>query len=139
MYTVYVRLRKGKVKMVLGRGQSYFVSVCKEICSIQVTFLLHGEKHSANQRVELLQFIQSKLELLMKDFMQASRKPVAYVPCYYQDCHKLHVKLQMVRDREYKYCHTKGKDIPDHYYWDLLNDQGLVLLQMFINIYIQLF
>ena len=120
--------------MRLGRGQSYCVSVCEQNCSIQVTFLLHGKKHSANQRVELLQFIQSKLELLMKDFMQASRKPVAYVPCYYQDCQKLHVKLQMLHRGEDQYCPTKGQDIQDHYYWDLFNDQGLlVLLQNLIN------
>ena len=123
--TVYVRLRKGKVKLMLGRGQSYCVNLHRENCSIQVSFVLHGKKHSAAERIELLQFIQAKLELLMKDFMQASRKPVAYVPCYYQDCHKLHVELQMLFDREYQYCPTVSQDIPDDYYWDLFNDQGL--------------
>ena len=135
-YIVHDRLRKGKVKLMLGRGHSYCVSLCKKYCSIQVSFTLHGNNHSAKERIELLKFIQSKLELLMKDFMQASRKPIAYVPCYYQDCDELHVELQMLLDGEHQYCHTKDQDIPDHHYHDLFVDQGLlVLLRKLINLF----
>ena len=118
------RLRKGKVKMVLGKGQFYCVSLCEELCSIQLTFLLHGKNHAAKQRQELFQYIQSKIELLMDDFMQAATKPEAYIPCYYKDCNDLHVELQLLHDGEDQYCPFKEEPIPDDYYRDLFLDQG---------------
>ena len=121
---LYNRLRKGKVKMVLGKGQYYCVSLCEELCSIQLTFLLHGKNHSAKQRQELFQYIQSKIELLINNFMQASRKPKAYIPCYYKDCHKLHVQLQLLRDGEDQDCPYEEKPLPDDYYRDLFLGQG---------------
>ena len=111
--------------MVLGSGQYYCVSLCEELCSIQLSFLLHGKEHSAEERVELLKYIQSKLELLMNDFMQASTKPKTYIPCYYEDCSKLHVKLQMLQNGEEQHCPTKVKPIPDDYYCDLFPVKGL--------------
>ena len=70
----------------------------------------------------------------MSDFMQASTKPKAYVPCYYQDCNKLHVELQLLCSKdEYQYCPTEEKPVPDDYYSDLF--QGLIILLMFIIFY----
>ena len=119
------RLRKGKVKIVLDRNQEYCVSLHEDTSSIQLSFLLHGKDSSAEQRHQLFQYIQSKLDLLMKDFMQASTKPKAYVPCCYKDCHELHVELQLLCSKEYQYCSTEEKQIPDDYYSDLFLDQGL--------------
>ena len=119
------RLRKGKVKMVLDRKQQYCVSLREEMCSIQLSFLLCGKDSSAEHRYQLFQYLQSKLLLLMNDFMQAARKPKAYVPCYYEDCHELHVELQLLCNKEYQYCPTEDKPIPDDYYSDLFPDQGL--------------
>ena len=82
--------------MALGRGQFYCVSLCEELYSIQLSFLLHGKNHSAQQRFDLFQYIQSKLLMLMRDFMQASTKPKAYIPCYYQECNTLHVELDLL-------------------------------------------
>ena len=118
-------LRKGKVKMVLDRYQEYCVSLCEEMSSIKLSFLLHGKDSSAEQRYQLFQYIQSKLELLMADFMQASTIPKAYVPCYYKDCHELHIEVQLLCSKEYQYCSTEGKLIPADYYFDLFSDQGL--------------
>ena len=123
-FMMYNRLRKGKVKMVLGKGQYYCVSLCEELCSIQLTFLLHGKNHSAKQRQELFQYIQSNIELLINNFMQASRKPKAYIPCYYKECHKLHVELQLLCDGEDQDCPFEEKPLPDDYYCDLFRDQG---------------
>ena len=123
-YIIY-RLRKGKVKIVLDRNQQYCVSLQEDMCSIQLSFMLHGKDSSAEHRYQLFQYLQSKLELLMNDFMQASTKPKAYVPCYYKDCHKLHVELQLVCNKEYQYCPTEDKPVPDGYYFDLFYDQGL--------------
>ena len=125
-YVLYIcSLRKGKVKMVLDCKQEYCVSLCEEMSSIQLSFLLHGKDSSAEHRYQLFMYIQSKLELLMSDFMQASTKPKAYVPCYYKDCNKLHVEVQLLSSKEYQYCSTEGKYIPDDYYFDLFPDQGL--------------
>ena len=112
------------MKMVLGKGQFYCVSLCEQLSSIQLTFLLHGKDHSAKKRQELFLYVQSKIERLMDEFMQASRKPKAYIPCYYKDCKKLHVELQLLRDGEDQYCPLEEKPLPDHYYCDLFLDQG---------------
>ena len=110
--------------MVLGRGQYYCVSLCEELCSIQLTFLLHGKNHSALQRHELFQYIQSKIEQLMTNFMKASTKPKEYIPCYYKDCNKLHVELDRLCNGYEQHCPLEEKPIPDDYYCDLFPDQG---------------
>ena len=118
------RLRKGKAKMVLSRGQCYCVNLCEEMHSIQLSFVLNEKGHSSDRRFELFQYIQSKLELLMDDFMQASKKPRVYVPCCF-NCKKLHVELQLLRSKEEQYCSTEDKHIPADYYHDLFPEQGL--------------
>ena len=118
-------LRKGNVKMVLDRKQEYCVSLCEEMSSIQLSFVLHGKDSSAEHRYQLFMYIQSKLELLMNDFMQASTKPKAFVPCYYKDCHEIHVELQLLCNKEHQFCSTKEEFIPDDYYIDLFPHQGL--------------
>ena len=122
---LFNRLRKGKMKMVLGEGQYYFVSLCEELCGIQLTFLLHGKNHSAKQRQELFQYILSKIELLMDGFMQASTKPKAYIPCYYQDCTSLHVEVELLCDGEHQHCPIIEKPLPHDYYCDLFSDQSM--------------
>ena len=110
--------------MALGKGQYYCVSLCEEMCSIQLTFLLHGKNPSSKQRLELFQYIQKKIELLMVNFMPASRKPKAYIPCYYKDCNKLHVELQLLCDGEDQHCPCEEKPLPGDYYCDLFPDIG---------------
>ena len=120
------RLKKGKAKMVLDRGQCYYINLSEDKFCIQLSFLLYGKHHSPQHRLELFQYILSTLKHLMKDFMQASTAPTAYVPCYYQDCDKLHVELQLLCDGEYQYCPTVEKPIPDDYYCDLFPNKGLL-------------
>ena len=119
------------MKMVLGQGQYYCVSLREELCSIQLTFFLHGKNHSAEQRFDLYQYIQNKLELLMKNFMQASTKPKAYIPCYYKECNKLHVELQLLCDGKDQYCPLEEKPVPDYYYCDLFFNRGNIELNVF--------
>ena len=125
MPLIYNRLRKGKAKMALGRGQYYCINQCEEMFSIQLSFLLHGKDHSSQQRLELFQYIQSKIDQLMQDFMTASTLPNVYLPCYYQECNELHVELQLLCDGEDQHCPTVEKPIPDDYYRDLFPNQGL--------------
>ena len=121
---LYYRLRKGKVKMVLEQEQHYCVSLCEELDSIKLSFLLHGKNHSAKHRIDLVQYIQSKLEDLMDEFMQAATKPKAYIPCYFKDCNDLHVELELLRDRQHQHCPSEEKPIPKDYYHDLFTEQG---------------
>ena len=105
--------------MVLGRDQYYRVSVCEEKDSIQLSFiLLSGGHHSADQRFKLLLYFQHKLEMVMEDFMQASTKPVAYIPCCF--CDELHVELQRLIKRQQQHCASVGKLLPDEHYLDLI-------------------
>ena len=122
---LFNRLRKGKIKMALGSGQFYCVSLCEEMCCIQLSILLHGKNHSAEQRIELMEYLESKLQLLMHDFMQASTKPKGYIPCFYQNCNLLHIELELLRNGEEQHCPTEENTIPDDYYCDLFPSQGL--------------
>ena len=121
----YNRLRKDKAKMALGREQYYIINLHEGRHCIQLSFLLEGKSRYFQQRHELFCYIQSKLEQLMSDFMQASTATKAYVPCFYPECNKLHVQLQLLCDGKYQHCPTVEKLIPDDYYCDLFSDQGL--------------
>ena len=89
--------------MSLSRGQHYCISLCEEKHSIQLSFIfLQGGGHLAEHRIELLQYFQSKLEVVMEDFMCATSKPVAYIPCYY--CNQLHVELQLLFQNDQQDC-----------------------------------
>ena len=124
LYFVHYRLRKGKVMMVLGPGQYYCISLCKERDSIKLSFvLLPGDDHPAEQRIELLQFFQFQLEQVMEDFMSATSKAVAYIPCCY--CSQLHMKLKSLLMGRKQHCPNKMQPIPMQHYHDLVNDQGL--------------
>ena len=112
--------------MVLGHGQCYCVSLHEEMHRIQLSFLLHGKDCAADQRFELFRYIQSKLELLMDDFMNASTKPRVYVPCYFMNCNQLHVELQpLLCNRNNQYCPKVVKPVPDDYYSDLFPCTGM--------------
>ena len=120
------RLTKDKGMMVLGRDQYYCVSVCEEKDSIRLSFiLLSGGRHSAIQRIELLQYFQHELEMVMENFMQASTKPVAYIPCCF--CDELHVEFQRLIKGEQQHCTNVGKPtcIPDEHYLDLIINKGV--------------
>ena len=125
LYVCIYRLTKDKGTMVLGRDQYYSVNTCEEKDSIQLSLiLLSGGRHSADQRIELLQYFQCKLEMVMEDFMQASTKPVAYIPCCF--CDKLHVELQPFIKRQQQHCAGVGKPLPDEYYLDLITNKGML-------------
>ena len=110
--------------MVLSPGQYYCVSLCKKMGSIKLSFvLLPGGNHSAEQRIELLQYFQSELEQVMKDFMSATSTAVAYIPCCY--CNQLHIELKSLHTGKQQHCPEKMQPIPIKYYCELVNVQGL--------------
>ena len=110
--------------MALGHGQRYCISCCEEKFSVCLSFVfLPTGGHSAERRKELLQYVQTNLEAVMEDFMSATKKPIAYIPCCY--CKDLHVELQLLLEGEQQYCPKDLLPVPDHYYCDLITDEGL--------------
>ena len=71
----------------------------------------------------------------MKNFMQASTKPKAYIPCYYKECNSLHVELQWLCDGIHQHCPIEEKPIPDHYYCDIFSNKGNV--EFFKNVLVK--
>ena len=112
--------------MALGPEEFYYVSLCEHMHSIQLSISIQEKCPSAEQRIELMEYIESKINLLMKEFMQASTKPKVYVPCFFQKCNILHVELEMLLKGEYQICPSEEKKIPDDYYCDLFTNQGLL-------------
>ena len=130
LYLCTCRLRKGKAMMALSNGQSYCISLCEEKCSIRLSFVFLTEgDHLAKYRKELMEYFQLNLEAVIEDFMNATSKPVAYVPCYY--CKQLHVKLQSLLEKKQLHCPDNAQPIPLWYYCDLVSDEGntSILLQ----------
>ena len=132
MYIRTYRLTKDKGMMVLGHDQYYCVSLCEEKDSIQLScILLSGGHHCADQRIELLMYFQYKLEMVMEDFMQASTKPVAYIPCCF--CDEFHVELQHLIEQQQQHCASVEKPLPDEHYLDLIVNKGT--LSFLVNKY----
>ena len=115
--------------MVLGRDQYYYLNICEEKHSLQLSFmLLPGGRHSADQRIEFVKYFGSRLEMVMEDFMKASSKPVAYIPCCY--CENLHVEFQLLLEGEQQHCAIVEKPLPDDYYCDLINNKGVFIIHI---------
>jgi len=126
------------VKIVLDSGQYYCVSLCEEKCSILVSFILLPEgNHSAKHRIELLHYFQFKLDEVMEDFMNASSKAIAYIPCCY--CSEFHFKFKFLLEKRRHHCPKVMQPIPKEYYVDLIPDQGLYYHNILINCYWILF
>ena len=123
VFTYTYRLRKGKVMMSLSNGQCYYISLCEEKCSIRLSFVFQpvGDR-LATYRIELMEYFQSNLKAVMEDFMNATSKPVAYIPCYY--CKQLHVKFQSLFEKQQLHCPDSTQPIPQWYYCDLVSDKG---------------
>ena len=113
--------------MALSHGQRYSISLCEEKYSIRLSFVfLQGGGHLAKHRIELLQYFQSKLEAVMEDFMSATNKPLAYLPCYY--CKQPHMELQMLFQKDQQDCPKTMQPIPGWYYHDLITDKGNITI-----------
>ena len=113
--------------LVLGRDQYYCISVCEEKHSLLLTFILReGGNHSADQRMELFWYFKDKLEMLMKDFMNASTKPKVYIPCCL--CNEPHVEFLQLLEGEQQHCPTVQKPLPDEHYHDLITNKGICVL-----------
>jgi len=113
------------IKLVLGRHQLYYVSLCEDYDSIRLAITPDEDKivttESLQERWDLIEYFNDKLMETVKAFMPASSLPQRYIPC--NKCHKLlHLKLDDIRKSD-KPLHCCGK-LPKDYYSDLRQRQG---------------
>jgi len=110
--------------MVLGNGQYYCISLAEEQYSIKLSIvLLPVTKNSLDERKQLLHFFKEKLANMVKEFMPAAKKPIAYIPCFY--CDRLHAEVKLLLDGQQQDCPVVDKPIPPHHYQCLTSEQGL--------------
>lgn len=110
--------------MVLNSGQLYFVRLCEEKCSIQLDIVLEkGDKSSAENRMQLISFIQNKLGEICGALMPAAAKPEACVPC--PICSLPHIKYSSLLEGQSQFCRRKQKFVEGNWYKTLFSSQGM--------------
>jgi len=87
-------LRRHLIKFMLGDDQFCYVGLCDKHESIVVSIIPEDESEPLStinfqERLELIEFIHTKLSELVKTFMKASRPPTPYMPC--MRCYKPHI------------------------------------------------
>ena len=113
------------VKLVLGRDQLYYVSLCEDHDSIRLAITPDEDgivkSQSLKERWMLIEDFHAKLIENTKTYMPASELPQRYVPCSH--CSDLHLSLDDIRATDKPLRCIEGK-LPDNYYSDLRQYQG---------------
>jgi len=114
------------IKLVLGRDQLYYVSLCKDHHSIRLAITPDEDgiitSQGLQERWKMIEEFNVKLIEIVKAFMPASDLPQRFIPCSL--CPNLHLKLDNIRvDDKQLYCFN-GK-LPKDYYSDLRQYQGI--------------
>ena len=113
------------IKLVLGRDQLYYVSLCEDDDSIRLA--ITPDKNitltplSYQERWNLIEYFNTKLMEIVKTFMPASHPPLRYIPC--SNCSKLHLKLDDIRESD-RPLHCVHGRLEEDYYSDLRTYQG---------------
>ena len=114
------------IKMVLGRDQLYYISLCKDHHSIRLAITPDEDgivtPQGLQERWELIEEFKAKLTVAVKTFMPASQLPKCYIPCSL--CPNLHLELDNIRADDKPLRCIKGKLSKD-YYSDLRQYQGI--------------
>ena len=109
--------------MVLNAGQWYFVKFCEEKASIQIDIIMERSyKSSAENRKQLVKFIDGKLQQICGDLMPAAAKPEACVPC--PVCNEPHIKYKNLLNGRTDICRKKQVFIPEDWYRNLFTSAG---------------
>ncbi|XP_065883364.1 uncharacterized protein [Dysidea avara] len=118
-------LKKYEIMMVLDHGQFYRVTICEEHTSIQLDIILEkyvGEDSSENRK-QLVNFFQSKLNQICKDWIPACPKVKAFIPCPF--CNDLHILYKSLSKESLRLvCSTIKKPIPSGYYQNIFCCEG---------------
>ena len=113
------------IKMVLGRDQLYYVSMCEKHCSIRLAITPDEDgtvtRQSLQERWKLIEDFNAKLMATVKTFMPASDNPQCYIPCNL--CPNLHLLLNDIRVSD-KLFHCVNGKLLKNYYRDLRQKQG---------------
>ena len=87
------------IKMVLGRDQLYYVSICEDHHSIRLAITPDEDgivaPEGLQERWKLIEEFKAQLTLAVKAFMPASQLPKYYIPCSL--CPYLHLELDNIR------------------------------------------
>ena len=122
------RLRRQMIKMVLGRDQLYYISLCKDHHSIRLAITLDEDgiltAQGHQERWELIEEFKAKLTMAVKAFMPASQRPKCYIPCSL--CPNLHLELDIIRADD-KPLHCINGKLSKNYYSDLRQYQGIYM------------
>ena len=113
--------------MVLSAGQWYFVRLCEEKCSIQIDIVTERrDESSAENRRQLITFVDGKLQQICDDLMPAAAKPEACVPC--PVCSEPHVKYKSIVLGRTNICRKKEVFIQEDWYRHLFTSTGILYL-----------
>ena len=116
------------IKLVLGRDQLYYVSLCEHHDSIRLAITPDEDgivkPQGLQERWRLIEEFNAKLIETTKAFMPASDPPQCYVPC--SQCSDLHFKLDDIRATDKPLRCFKGK-LSEDYYSDIRQYQGILL------------
>ena len=114
------------IKLVLGRDQLYYVSLCEDHDSIRLAITpeedVKVKSQGIRERWELIEYFNSKLIETVKAFMPASDLPKCYIPC--NRCPKLHLKLDEIRKNDKPLRCACGR-LAEDYYSDLRQSKGV--------------
>lgn len=112
------------IKMVLGRDQLYYVSLCEDHHSIRLAITPDDDDEVTSegllQRWKLIEEFNANLTEIVKAFMPASDPPQCYIPCSL--CSGLHINFDDLRSDNPLHC-SCGK-LPKGYYSDLRQLKG---------------
>jgi len=119
------------IKLVLGIDQYYYVSLSDEKDCIRLA-ITPDESNVVSitglqNRWNLVEFFNAKLQKITATFMPASSRPECYIPCNL--CPKLHLKLDEIRANQNPLCCFRGRLAPD-YYQDLRQYPGKLFVFM---------
>ena len=114
------------IKLVLGRDQLYYVSLCEDHHSIRLAITPDVDgiitSQGLQERWKLIEEFNDKLIEIVKSFMPASNLPQCYIPCNL--CSDLHLKLDDIR-ADNKPLHCFHGRLPENYYSDLRQYKGI--------------
>ena len=113
------------IKLVLGRDQLYYVSLCEDHDSIRLAITPEEDAkvklEGIQERWKLIEYFNSKLMEIVKTYMPASNVPTRYIPC--SRCPKLHLNLDEIRKSDKPLRCARGR-LAEDYYSDLIQQKG---------------
>ena len=129
-YAISVSLTRHHISFFFGDNQVCYIGLCDKLETVilSITPEEKDEQINFNERLELIEFVYSKLQDLVKTFMKASQPPTPYIVCTCTCCNEeVHIKLDDILncdELETPRC-DKGKKVNEEYYSGLR--QGISL------------